>query len=113
MQRKQFVNDNSHCGLDDAISRGQQPMSPRLAMLLAQAKHDAVHVRDLGLADASDEIIFSRALSDNRIILTQDTDFGTILGLTGSARPSVLTFRCRFRPDASWVAAPTSALCLL
>jgi hypothetical protein len=46
---------------------------------LAGAGHDTVHVRDLGLAAADDRTILERARQDDRVIVTQDTDFGTLL----------------------------------
>jgi predicted nuclease of predicted toxin-antitoxin system len=58
-------------------------LSHRLASLLRQGGHEAIHVRDLGLADADDETIFLAAGRDHRIIIAQDTDFGTILAMRG------------------------------
>ena len=34
-------------------------LSPHLAVALSRASHDALHVRDLGLAQADDETIFA------------------------------------------------------
>lgn len=70
-------------------------MSPRLATALRATAHDAVHVRDLGMADASDEAIFARASAEERVVIAQDTDFGTILAIGGAHHPSVLLFRCQ------------------
>jgi predicted nuclease of predicted toxin-antitoxin system len=60
---------------------------------LQQEGHDSVHVRDIGFAQASDEIIFDRAERENRILVSADTDFGTILALRGSRKPSLILFR--------------------
>lgn len=60
--------------------------SPRLGEVLRKSGHDAIHVRDIGLTDADDETIFDRAASEDRIVVAQDTDFGTILAYV--ARPS-------------------------
>lgn len=68
-------------------------LSPRLAEGLRDAGHDAVHVRDLGLATATDDELFALAASQDRILLSEDTDFGAILALRGDKRPSVLLFR--------------------
>ena len=60
---------------------------------LRQAGHDALHVRDLGLAAADDVTIFEHADRDQRVIISADTDFGTILAMRNAARPSVILFR--------------------
>lgn len=44
-------------------------LSPVLAALLQQADHDAVHVRELGLHHADDEVIFERAAAEHRIVV--------------------------------------------
>jgi|CXWL01.1.fsa_nt_gi predicted nuclease of predicted toxin-antitoxin system len=72
-------------------------MSPRFADSLRAAGHEAVHVRDLGLSTADDTIIFDRAAAEDRIVIAQDTDFGTILALRQAARPSVILFRCQIK----------------
>ena len=69
-------------------------LSPRLALSLGQAAHDAVHVRDRGLSQADDDTIFDAAARERRVILAQDTDFGTILAMRAAGRPSVILFRC-------------------
>lgn len=68
-------------------------LSPRVATLLADADHDAVHVRDLGLASASDPVVLQAALDAERVLLTLDTDFGRLLAHSGAALPSVVLFR--------------------
>lgn len=68
-------------------------LSPRLAEGLRGAGHDAVHVRDLALSRATDEDLFALAASQERVLLSEDTDFATILALRGEKRPSVLLFR--------------------
>ena len=55
--------------------------------------HDASHVRALGLAGCTDDEVMARALAEERVLVTTDTDFGTILALTGAAGPSVLLLR--------------------
>jgi len=67
--------------------------SPVVAEGLRQADHDAIHVRDLGLAAADDETIFEHADRDQRVIVSADTDFGTILAMRNAASPSVILFR--------------------
>ncbi|MBN1443095.1 MAG: DUF5615 family PIN-like protein [Planctomycetes bacterium] len=72
-------------------------LSPRMTRALAEQGHEAVHVRDIGLATASDDIVFTEAAREDRVILAQDVDFGTILALRGDSRPSVVSFRCRLK----------------
>jgi predicted nuclease of predicted toxin-antitoxin system len=52
-------------------------LSPVLAEFLRSAGHEAVDVRPLGLHHADDEQIFERAASENFVLVTADTDFGT------------------------------------
>lgn len=68
-------------------------LSPVLAHGLRQAGHDATHVRDHGLADAADNVIFELADREQRIVVSADTDFGTLLALRTAAKPSVVLFR--------------------
>jgi predicted nuclease of predicted toxin-antitoxin system len=63
-------------------------VSPDVAQLLAAAGHDAVAVRDLRLQDAPDDEILDRALLDDRVIVSHDTDFGTLLAMRRRSRPS-------------------------
>lgn len=68
-------------------------LSPMISEKLREAGHDAIHVRDIGLQAADDETIFSLAAKENRIIVSADTDFGTILALRREPKPSVILFR--------------------
>jgi predicted nuclease of predicted toxin-antitoxin system len=53
-------------------------LSPIVAEGLRRSGHDAIHVRDLGLAAADDVTIFERADHEERVLVSADTDFGTM-----------------------------------
>jgi predicted nuclease of predicted toxin-antitoxin system len=62
------------------------------ALLISQG-YDTVHLRDQGLQRLADEAIVEKALSEGRVILTHDLDFGRIVALSRGKLPSVITFR--------------------
>ncbi|HET8684475.1 MAG TPA: DUF5615 family PIN-like protein [Micromonosporaceae bacterium] len=68
-------------------------LSVRLAELLVDAGHDAVHVVGCSLAGVPDQRVLARVLADDRVLLSADTDFGEILAHSGAATPSVVLFR--------------------
>lgn len=82
-----------------------QNLSPLLADELRTAGHDVVHAQDIGLATAADEAILRRALEEDRVLISADTDFGFLLAASGADRPSVVLLRLRTPRSAARLAA--------
>ena len=68
-------------------------LAPQVAAGLLALGHNAVHVRDYALSAASDLDVFKRAKDEGRIIVSADTDFGTLLAVHSAVSPSVILFR--------------------
>ena len=68
-------------------------LSPLVARQLTAAGYETVHVRDVGLSSASDAEILTFAEREDRIIISADTDFGTLLTLRRKSRPSFILLR--------------------
>lgn len=67
-------------------------LSPVVGEELNRAGHDAGQ-RELGLQAASDQDIFDHAAQDGRVIVSADTDLGTLLATRKETAPSVVLFR--------------------
>jgi predicted nuclease of predicted toxin-antitoxin system len=72
-----------------------QNRSPRLAELLREAGHDAVHTFELGFERAEDDELVTLAREQGRVVISGDTDFGALLALANATAPSVILFRSR------------------
>ena len=68
-------------------------LSPLVAESLRADGFDTLHVRDIGIQDASDSIIFEQAEKEDRILVSADTDFALILAKRNAAKPSIILFR--------------------
>jgi predicted nuclease of predicted toxin-antitoxin system len=68
-------------------------LSPRLAVGLARGGHEASHVTDHGLLTASDETITTFAVEFAASIVSADSDFATMLALSGAPAPSLILLR--------------------
>jgi predicted nuclease of predicted toxin-antitoxin system len=68
--------------------------TPRsMAALLRQVGFDAVHTGEIGMAEASDVDILSRAAMGQRVVVTLDADFHAHLALAQACQPSVIRVR--------------------
>lgn len=70
-----------------------QNIAQRVAALLRDAGHDAVHVADRGLSAAADHEILELARAEERIVVSEDTDFGALLAHAGTDTPSFVLLR--------------------
>ena len=52
--------------------------------------YDAVHAREAGFATAADDVILEWCRSHDRIVVSPDSDFPTLLALARATRPSVI-----------------------
>jgi predicted nuclease of predicted toxin-antitoxin system len=58
-------------------------VDPDVVEFLRTRGHDAVHVREVGLAQADDARILRHAVADRRIVVTHDGDFGRLAVVDG------------------------------
>ncbi|HMG44345.1 MAG TPA: DUF5615 family PIN-like protein [Acidimicrobiales bacterium] len=77
-----------------------ESLSARVARLLEDAGHDAIHVGDLKLLGAADSDIMAVAREADRCVVSVDTDFGELLAIGRLPAPSVILLRrAPHRPD--------------
>lgn len=82
-------------------------LSPRVAEALRSAALEAVHVVDLDLLAATDDEIFDRAAEEGFVVVTADSDFGTLLAVRRAASRRWCTFAMspssrRMRTSRCW-----------
>ena len=68
-------------------------LSPKVAEGLTAGGYEAVHVGQLGMAEADDERIFQWCFANDYVVVSADTDFGTLLARCRDKKPSVLLLR--------------------
>ncbi len=68
-------------------------VSTRVVEWLRNYGHDAKHLREEGLHRMPNGEIFTKAIREDRIIITFDLDFGEIVALAKGKRTSVILFR--------------------
>jgi len=79
-------------------------LPPALARWIAARGHRAVHVLDIDMIRASDAEIWERALAEEAVIVTKDSDFMELAALRPRA-PAILWIRIpntRTRPLLEW-----------
>jgi predicted nuclease of predicted toxin-antitoxin system len=68
-------------------------LSPRIVIDLSQQGWDILRVSQVLPMDTEDSEILEFARQENRVIITQDLDFSSLLALGGYEKPSLITFR--------------------
>lgn len=81
-----------------------ESISHTVARRLTEAGQDAVHVGDLEMLGADDEAVMAVCIDQDRILVSADADFGTLLALSGAPGPSVILFRREGRRPADQAA---------
>jgi predicted nuclease of predicted toxin-antitoxin system len=69
-------------------------LSSRICALLSAGGYHATHIRDHGMASASDSQVLAKAATEGLTLITADRgDFGRALALTHAVEPSVVLLR--------------------
>ena len=79
--------------------------SPAIVDLLAEAGHDAVHVRDLDMKGSPDVAVLAAASAADRVVVSADTDFGELLAFSNARGPSIVLLRRQQQRRAHEIAA--------
>jgi predicted nuclease of predicted toxin-antitoxin system len=84
-----------------AISDGRPYRDPLIAEGLRSADHNAIHIRDYNMQKqrATDLEVFARAAEEGRIVVSADTDFGTLLA--SATKKGRLSFCFDVAPNVS------------
>ena len=77
-------------------------LSPKTVTNLQQQGWDVLRVSQVLPMDAEDSEILKFAHQQNRVIITQDLDFSSLLALGGYEKPSLITFRLSV-PDSETI----------
>ena len=72
---------------------GGQRLVPLDRRGFAVRRPRAIHIRDYQMEKATDPEVFARAAEEDRILISADTDFGTLLALRNEEKPSVILLR--------------------
>lgn len=68
-------------------------LSPKWCAVLQAEGWEAVHWREIGKGAAPDAELMAWALANNRVVLTNDLDFGAMLAASKASGPSVVQVR--------------------
>jgi predicted nuclease of predicted toxin-antitoxin system len=77
-------------------------LSPRVAALLRDGGLDTTHILEYGLGGAPDDRVSALAVAEGRAIISSDSDFATLLSLSGDTSPSLVLLRStdQLKPSA-------------
>jgi predicted nuclease of predicted toxin-antitoxin system len=82
-------------------------ISYRLCAVLDNAGHEAAHVDQFSLGAAEDAAILDFARSGEWVVVSSDTDFGTLLAAQRATTPSVQGGRIRQNGETGPTPAPS------
>lgn len=84
-------------------------LPPRLARRLSDLGHEATHVADIGLAEASDATIWNIAIERAAILVTKDQDFA-IARAASNEGPAIIWIRIGNTPNEVLIARLINSL---